>query len=42
MSRRWAWITAAFAIFVAILVAASLLIAEPLRGIMERRLNANL
>ncbi len=42
MSRRWTWITASFAILVALLVAASLLIDGPLRGIMERRLNANL
>src|SRR5262245_49106806 len=42
MSRRWTQITASFAILVALLVAASLLIDGPLRGIMERRLNANL
>ena len=42
MSRRWTWITASFAILVALLAAASLLIDGPLRGIMERRLNANL
>jgi hypothetical protein len=42
MSRRWTWITASFAILVALLVAASLLIDRPLRGIIERRLNANL
>ncbi|HEV8713963.1 MAG TPA: hypothetical protein VGX03_14195 [Candidatus Binatia bacterium] len=42
MSRRWAWTTASFAILVAVVVAASLLIDEPLRRILERRLNANL
>jgi len=42
MSRRWSWITASFAILIAIVVAAGLYVDRSLRGIMERRLNANL
>ncbi len=41
--NRWARITAAVALLIAVLVAASFLFIDgPLRGIMERRLNANL
>jgi hypothetical protein len=42
MRKRWLWLTAAFAVVLIILVAASFLIDKPLRGYMERRLNANL
>src|SRR5215510_5846939 len=42
MSRRWTWILASFAVLLAVLVVASLLIDEPLRAYTERKLNANL
>jgi hypothetical protein len=42
MRKRWLWLTAAFAVVLIILVAAGFLIDKPLRGYMERRLNANL
>jgi hypothetical protein len=42
MSRRWTWITAAFAILIAFFVAVSVLVDGPLRGILEQRLNATL
>src|SRR5262245_38619790 len=42
MSKRWAWVLASLAILIAVLVSVSLLIDEPLRGYMERQLNANL
>jgi uncharacterized protein DUF748 len=42
MSKRWKWIFVSFALVLAVLVAAGLLIDQPLRGYMERKLNANL
>ena len=42
MSKRWAWVLASLAILLAVLVGASLLIDKPLRGYMERKLNAHL
>jgi hypothetical protein len=42
MSKRWTWITASFVVLIAVVAAVSMLIAEPLRGLIERRLNANL
>src|SRR5215510_12027728 len=42
MSKRWTWILASLAVLLAVLVAVSLLIDEPLRAYTERKLNANL
>ena len=42
MSRRWTWITAAFAILRVVFGAVSVLVDRPLRGILERRGNAPL
>jgi len=42
MRKRWVWLTAAFVVVLITLLVASFLIDEPLRGYMERKLNANL